>query len=241
MGKERTEVPALTICGETLIPDPGGALFWPARKLLVFADLHLEKGSAFAERGVALPPYDSRATLAAMAALCARLQPQTVLCLGDSFHDSEAGARLGPEERAALHALTGQHEWIWIGGNHDPVPPAGLGGQAMTAFDCGPLHFRHEPAPAPVEGEVAGHLHPCARLRLRGRTLRRRCFASDGRRLILPAFGAYTGGLDLHEGAFARLFASGPDAWMLTRNAVYRVTFDRLLPLKSANQGELTI
>lgn len=236
MGEQTRAATPLTACNEILIPDPSGALFWPARDMLIFADLHLEKGSAFAERGVALPPYDSRATLHAMTTVCARWQPRTVLCLGDSFHDAKAGGRLGLEEEAALRALTTRYEWIWIGGNHDPEPPDRLGGQVMTAFGCGPLHFRHEPAPAPVEGEVAGHLHPCARLRLRGRILRRRCFASDGRRLILPAFGAYAGGLDLREGAFDELFTHAPDAWMLTRDHVYRVPFDKLLPIKAPNR-----
>ena len=232
MGEQRRAATPLTVCGEILIPDPSGALFWPAQAMLIFADLHLEKGSAFAERGVALPPYDSRATLHAMAAVCARLQPHTVLCLGDSFHDANAGARLAPQDQAALRALTDRYEWIWISGNHDPAPPQSLGGQTQAMVERGPLHFRHEPASAPVEGELAGHLHPCARLRRRGRTLRRRCFATDGRRLILPAFGAYTGGLDLHEEAFAGLFARAPDAWMLTRTHVYPLPFDKLLPLR---------
>ncbi|HBC54659.1 MAG TPA: phosphoesterase, partial [Alphaproteobacteria bacterium] len=98
-------------------------------------------------------------------------------------------ARLAPQDQAALRALTERYEWIWISGNHDPAPPESLGGQTEAMVKRGPLHFRHEPASAPVEGELAGHLHPCARLRLRGRTLRRRCFASDGRRLILPGIG----------------------------------------------------
>lgn len=216
--------PRMAVNGAALVPDPSGALYWPAWETLVVADLHLEKGSSLAARGRGLlPPYDTGATLAKLVAACRRLRPRRVICLGDSFHDRAAEARLGPADRATLTALVRAHDWIWICGNHDPAPD--FIGRVETAVALGPLLFRHAPQPGSAPGEVAGHLHPAASVTVRGRSLRRRCFAADGARLVLPAFGAYAGGLDVRDAAFAGLFGGAFHAWMLGREAVHPIRF----------------
>lgn len=198
------ETRTLTIAGVDLVADLAGALVWREERLLVVSDLHLEKGSSFAARGVLLPPYDSAATLARLAAVIARHDPRTVIALGDSFHDGEAHQRLPATERAALRDLQRGRDWIWIAGNHDPALPRDLGGTVADAITLGALTFRHEPSGE--SGEIAGHLHPKARVAARGRAVERRCFATDGARAVMPAFGAYTGGLSIRHGAFARIF-----------------------------------
>ena len=198
----------VTVAGITLLADLSGALVWEEQKLLVVADLHLEKGSSFAARGVLLPPYDTVATLSRLAAVIARHDPRMVIALGDSFHDREAHARLSETDRDALTALQAHRDWIWISGNHDPVLPSDLGGLVASEVAIGEVTFRHEPTGAC--GEVAGHLHPKARVATRGGGLVRRCFVSDGERAVMPAFGAYSGGLSIRDAAFARIFPS-PD------------------------------
>jgi len=186
--------------------DCDGALYWPEERVLVIADLHLEKGSSFATRGVLLPPYDTAATLERIAALIARFAPQAVIALGASFHDRKGPARIAPADRAALAGLQRGRDWIWIAGNHDPDPAEGVGGTFGGALAIGALVFRHEPTGA--KGEIAGHLHPVARVAGRGRTVSRRCFASDGARLVMPAFGAFTGGLNVRHRVFADVFGT---------------------------------
>jgi DNA ligase-associated metallophosphoesterase len=224
-----TEGAPASVNGAALVFDPSGALWWPDERLLTVADLHFEKGSAFAaRRGALLPPYDTRETLARLEAACARYRPRTVVALGDSFHDLDAAGRLGADEVGRIRALTETHDWIWIEGNHDPQPPGELGGTVAAAMACGPLLFRHQPLDGPQAGEVAGHLHPAARVTVRGRALRRRCFVTDGQRLILPSFGAYTGGLDVRDPAFAFLLAGPFHAWMIGRDRVYPIASRRL-------------
>ena len=196
----------VTVAGITLLADLSGALVWEEQKLLVVADLHLEKGSSFAARGVLLPPYDTVATLGRLAAVIARHDPRMVIALGDSFHDREAHARLSETDRDALTALQAHRDWIWISGNHDPVLPSDLGGLVASEVAIGEVTFRHEPTGAC--GEVAGHLHPKARVATRGGGLERRCFVCDGARAVMPAFGAYSGGLSIRDAAFARIFPS---------------------------------
>lgn len=221
--------PALRVCGAALTVLPEGALWWAAERMLVVADLHFEKGSSYAARGIALPPYDTRATLARLGALVARFAPARLVALGDSFHDREAETRMDGTDAAALAALTGATDWIWITGNHDPVPPRRFGGTVMHELRAGPLTFRHEPQAAPASGEIAGHLHPCAAVRVRGRRLRRRCVASDGTRAIMPAFGAYAGGLNVLDAAYENLLpASGFHAWMMGARSVVPVAAHRL-------------
>ena len=198
------KIPAVSVAGVTFVADLAGALFWEDERLLIVSDLHLEKGSSFAMRGVLLPPFDTAATLARLSAVIARHDPRTVIALGDSFHDREAHARLSPDDREALSALQARRDWIWISGNHDPALPRDLGGVVADEVAIGPIVFRHEPTGA--VGEIAGHLHPKARVSTRGRSVERRCFASDGERAVMPAFGAYTGGLSIRDVAFAAIF-----------------------------------
>src|SRR5439155_9421432 len=175
--------------------------------------LHLEKGSSYAARGVLLPPYDTAATLAKLSHVLARYAPRAVIALGDSFHDGEGARRIADTDRAVLRLLQRGRDWIWIAGNHDPEPAAGVGGMSAAALALGALTFRHQPDAATpdadaAKGEVAGHLHPVARVSTRGRTISRRCFAADGARVVMPAFGAYAGGLNVRDRAFADVFGS---------------------------------
>ncbi|WP_416896498.1 MAG: ligase-associated DNA damage response endonuclease PdeM [Minwuia sp.] len=220
----------MLVNGARLVADPSGALFWPAERLLVVSDLHFEKGSAMAARGHGLlPPYDTIETLTRIERLLKRFTPARLICLGDSFHDMAAYARMSGEERQRLAAISLAQDTIWIAGNHDPEPPAEIGGTVAGEVAMGPLVFRHEPTPNRIApGEVAGHLHPKARIRRRGRSVSARCFATDGSRVIVPAFGAYTGGLDVTDPAFRGLFRGGYHAWMMLPEKVYAVPAARL-------------
>ena len=217
---------SVTVAGVTLVADLSGALFWPEQRLLVVSDLHLEKGSSFATRGVLLPPYDTVATLGRLAAVVARHDPRMVIALGDSFHDRTAHERLSASDRDALSAIQARRDWIWISGNHDPALPPDLGGVVANEVAIGPIVFRHEPTGA--SGEIAGHLHPKARVATRGRSMERRCFASDGERAVMPAFGAYTGGLSIRDVAFSKIFgAPGFMAHVLGDNRVHAIAASR--------------
>jgi uncharacterized protein len=217
--------------GERLAALPMGALYWPAERLLAVADLHLEKGSSYAVNArKLLPRHDTRQTLGALAMLIDALRPETVVCLGDSFHDRHAVARLPDEERSEIERLTARVCFVWIAGNHDPAPPPAGWGEVAEEIDRGPLVFRHEARFGPAHGEVSGHYHPVAALTVRGRGLRRRCFLTDGRRLILPAFGAYAGGLNALDPAIAQLFPDDYDALVVGRDAVRRLSWRQLRP-----------
>lgn len=221
----------ITICGERLVPDVTGALWVPGRRTLVVSDLHLEKGSSYARRGIALPPYDTRTTLARLARLMRKYDPACVVSLGDSFHDPEGPARLAAADRDALAAMTAARDWLWIAGNHEGlVDEALLGGRAEEEAELGRLVLRHEPRPAPATGEISGHLHPCGVVAARGRRLRRRCFVTDTTRLVMPAFGAYTGGLNVLDRAFGPLFDKGFRAWVMGERDVYPVAPAKLAP-----------
>lgn len=213
---------AIPFAGENLVIDPSGVLFLPDHATLVVSDLHLEKGAAFARRRMHLPPWDTAATLARLAAAIDAYAPRRVISLGDSFHDGEGAAAMPDLFRTALTALIAGREWLWIAGNHDPDPPAGLPGETVPDFRLGALRFTHAPAATRVDGEIAGHLHPAARIVLRGQPVRRPCFVEDGRRLVMPAFGAYTGSVDIAAPQTARLFDwSRLTAYMLGRDRVY--------------------
>jgi hypothetical protein len=214
-------IECLSLCGETLLPDPSGALLWPAAEAIVVADLHFEKGSSYP----GLPPYDTTATLAGLGEVLARYRPRRVICLGDSFHDGGAAMRLDRADRDALAGLVEAHEWLWVAGNHDPAPPA-LGGRVVGEIAIGALCFRHEADTAAEPGEISGHYHPKASWRARGRSVRGRCFVVDGRRLVLPAFGAYAGGLDVRDPAIARLFPDGFDVHLIARGRITRLPRD---------------
>jgi uncharacterized protein len=198
----------ILVAGVTLVADCAGALYWPEEQLLVVSDLHLEKGSSFARRGVLLPPYDTASTLERLAGLLSRYAVRTVVALGDSFHDQDGPARLAAPDRAKLKELARGRDWVWIAGNHDPDPARHLGGVFATSLSLWPLWFRHEPTPRAGAGEIAGHLHPVARVVGRSRALRRRCFVSDGARLVMPAFGTYAGGLNIRHAAFVEVFGA---------------------------------
>ena len=220
----------IAVAGVALVADPAGASYWPDERLLVVADLHLEKGSSLAGRGVLLPPYDTAATLARLAGLIARYAPRVVVALGDSFHDGRGPARLADTDRASLRGLQRGRDWIWIAGNHDPEPAENIGGRFLATFVLGALTFRHAPEQV-ADGEIAGHLHPVARVAGRGRAVSRRCFASDGRRMVMPAFGAYAGGLNVRDRAFANVFETLTfTAHMLGERRVYAVAAKRCLP-----------
>lgn len=222
----------LTVNEEACVLRCSGALWLPAHGTLVASDLHLEKGSAFAARGQMLPPYDSPATLAKLEAEIDALDPRTVVLLGDSFHDSKAVSRMDGAQLARLEALAAGRDWVWLEGNHDLDALAGaldhLPGRVVETLALGGLFLIHEPQAEPAPGEVAGHLHPAARVAAYGRGVRRPCFITDGRRLILPAFGAFAGGLDVRDPAVAGLFPTPPLAALLGRDKVHPVAFNRL-------------
>jgi DNA ligase-associated metallophosphoesterase len=219
----------LNVAGATVAADRSGALHWPDEGVLIAADLHLEKGSAYAARGQMLPPYDTQATLARLEDAVRRLRPAHVVLLGDTFHDGGAEDRLAPGDRMRLEALiAAAARWTFVLGNHDPAPPKGIGGEVAGELRIGPLTLRHEPRARPVQGEIAGHLHPAARVSVRGRSIRRRCFVTDGERLVLPAFGAYAGGLDVFDPALRDLFGRRFQALMLGERGVHAVASQRL-------------
>jgi len=216
----------LDVLGVSFIADLSGALFWEEQSLLVVSDLHLEKGSSFARRGVLLPPYDSAATLALLGLVVARRNPRMVIALGDSFHDRDAHNRLSTPDRETISGMQARRDWIWISGNHDPALPSDIGGVVADEVAIGPIAFRHEPTGAP--GEIAGHLHPKARVSARGRSMERRCFACDGMRAVMPAFGAYAGGLSIRDAAFGKIFPkNGFVAHLLGDRRVHAIAASR--------------
>lgn len=193
------------IAGEMAVLDATGAMFLPAFSMLVVSDLHFEKGTAWAKRRIFLPPYDTHATFAALEDAATHFSPKAILFLGDSFHDEGGPGRLDDTILARLDALAGGRDLIWVTGNHDPVLPDHLPGMCVSEFASGRLHFTHIPAKG-ASSQISGHLHPVAAVRGRGRLVRRRCFATDGNRMILPSLGAFTGGLSLQDRAFDHLF-----------------------------------
>lgn len=209
------------LAGERLMLDPSGGLFWPATSLLVVSDLHLEKGSSFARNGMLLPPWDTHATLDRLTLLLRRYHPRIIVALGDSFHDADGAQRLPPGELARLTAMTEAHRFIWVQGNHDPTPPRGIGGEWVETFHTTPLVFRHNAISGAAPGEVSGHFHPKAAIPARGTTVSRPCFVTDARRVMLPAFGAYTGGLDVRDTAIMRLFPRGARVFLLGKDRLF--------------------
>ncbi|TRL42939.1 ligase-associated DNA damage response endonuclease PdeM [Rhizobium straminoryzae] len=220
----------IRVNGVAALCDPLGALYLPAEECLVVSDLHLEKGAAFARRGMMLPPYDTLATLNLLSAVIARYDPKTVISLGDNFHDRR-GSQLMPEEfRAMIRALASGRDFIWVNGNHDPDGVFDLPGRSADELALSGLVFRHEPSLISGRGEVAGHLHPSATVSRRGRYVRRACFATDGKRLVMPAFGVLTGGLDLKHKAMHGLFDRNDlIAHLLGRDRIYSVRFGSLI------------
>jgi DNA ligase-associated metallophosphoesterase len=215
--------------GMAAVCDALGALYLPDAGILVVSDLHLEKGAAFARRGMMLPPYDTLATLTVLAAVIGRYDPKLVISLGDNFHD-RVGSRLLPDTfRTLISDMARGREWIWINGNHDPDGTVDLPGVSTDEMHYSALTFRHEPKAGLQQGEIAGHLHPSATVRRRDKSIRRPCFATDGARLLMPAFGVLSGGLDLRHKAMHGLFDhSALVAHLLGRDRIYSVRFGRL-------------
>jgi uncharacterized protein len=205
-----------------------GALWLKSERMLVVADLHLEKGSSYASRGQMLPPYDTRETLSRLEAEVADLDPAAVVLLGDTFHDRKSEERLAADDADRLRALALGRRLIWVVGNHDADGPQQLPGERADELSLLGLTFRHEPQEGPQAGEVAGHLHPAARVKASRGSVRRRCFVTDAERAILPAFGAYAGGLNVRDPAFAGLFARPPMAGALGRGRVHAVGWKSL-------------
>ncbi len=207
---------------------PSGAMLIEAERTLVCADLHLEKGSAYAARGQLLPPYDTRETLRRLALDVRAWDPERVVLLGDTLHDLGAHARIDAEDARRLVEIARGRVLLWIVGNHDPEGPGLLPGDTAETLDLLSLRLRHEPRPGHAPGEVAGHLHPCARVVGQGRSVRRRCFVTDGARLVLPAYGAYAGGLSIRDQAFGGMFAQAPLVGALGARRVHAVGYERV-------------
>lgn len=219
----------ISICGKLFIADQCGALYWPAERALIVADLHLEKASGFAAKGRLLPPYDTRQTLLRLAEAIDRYEPQVVIALGDSLDDPGAAERMSADDLTLLRILQEDRRWYWIAGNHDPTIAPRLGGERVPTFVRTGIEFRHEPRPGRVTHEIAGHFHPAARLSFHGYSIRRPCFIGNGLRLVLPAFGTYTGGLNVLDDAFMPIFGnSGFAVWMLGQEGLYPVATRQL-------------
>lgn len=216
-----------SFAGHALVALPQGALYWPSRRALLVADLHLEKASWFARFGQMLPPYDSQATLADLTALAAATEAREIWCLGDSFHDSRGCERLPTQARDMLLALTGSRDWTWITGNHDPAGADSAlidrcGGRVADEALIDGLVLRHQALPGEARPELSGHFHPKLRVSLRGRRVSRRCFVATPTKLILPAFGSLTGGLDVDHPEIARAIGPGGQALVPLRDRLLR-------------------
>src|SRR4051812_47703375 len=188
-----------SFAGETFFATTDGALFWPEQNALLVADLHLEKASWFARLGQFLPPYDSHATLSSLAGVVERTGATRLFCLGDSFHDRFGCDRLPVSARTLLTDLTGKLDWTWIVGNHDPGFADHCGGRLADECEIGGIVLRHEAVRDDARPEISGHFHPKLRVNLRGRQVSRRCFVASSKKIIMPAFGSLTGGLDAHH------------------------------------------
>jgi DNA ligase-associated metallophosphoesterase len=212
----------LSFAGHEFSALPEGALYWPARRALLVADLHFEKASWFAARGQMLPPYDSIATLTGIAALAKRTGATQLWCLGDSFHDSKGCERLPADARALLTSLTTQLDWRWITGNHDSMLVDHCGGTIEEEAEVDGLLLRHEADPRELRPELSGHFHPKFRVQVRGKLVSRRCFVATETKLILPAFGALTGGLDAHHPEIVRAVGRRAEALIAVEGKLLR-------------------
>lgn len=217
---------------ESILLDPAGVIFIESHKALIVSDLHLEKGSSFARRRQFLPPYDTPATLARLTALVEKYDPSIIISLGDSFHDDDASHRLDDNALETIGLMTKNRTMIWVAGNHDPLAPDHLPGDCATELALGHIMLRHIPLPSEAGCEIAGHFHPCASIQSRGKRVRRACFACDGKRMIMPSFGVFTGGLHLADPAFSGLFdRSKLRAYMQGRDKIFAVAAQDIVGL----------
>ena len=221
--------PLIEFGGHQFVPLAGRALFWPRHEALIVADLHLEKASWYAALGQPLPPYDSHDTLDRLAELARETRARAIWCLGDSFHDRDAADRIAPDVAGRLRRQTAATQLIWIAGNHDGLAGGAWGGEVADEMVVDGILFRHQCMAAETRPEISGHFHPKLRLTVRGRSVSRPCFAGDDRRLILPAFGSLTGGLDVGDAAIAGNFAGDYRAML--------VADGKLLSLRCAAAG----
>ena len=214
----------ITLNGLDLVPDLSGALFVPEFKALLVADLHLEKASNMAKRGIHLPPYDTRASLDQLEAVIAHAKPVQLIFLGDSFHDDGARDRIAEADLVRLRAISESAATIWIRGNHDPHPPRDIGGRIADEIVLGGVTLRHLPGILQAEEfEIAGHLHPGSAVSQRGKRIHCKCFIADSWRLIMPAFGSFTGALSISAPPFTGLFTPKKfHVWMLGQKEIYK-------------------
>ena len=214
----------IQLSGLDLIPHQSGALYIPEYQTLIISDLHLEQGTSLARRGIHVPPFDTASTLAIVDETVSTINPKRLIFLGDSFHDDEGETRLDDAHLQILRKLCHAYETLWIIGNHDRHPPQSLGGYGAESIMLGSLTLRHEPTKRLAnEIEIAGHLHPGCGLSLRGRHVRGKCFIADQNRLIMPAFGAYTGALSINSPAFHGLFDKAQTKiWMIGKSGLHR-------------------
>lgn len=202
--RQRVNNVSVMFGGHPFVPMAEAALFWPERRALLVADLHFEKASWYASHGQLLPPYDSVETLVRLEALVEATGARELWCLGDSFHDMGGVERMPAAARATLDKLTAQLDWTWVVGNHDPHLGDGIGGRVVDEIEVDGVLLRHEAERGETRPEISGHFHPKLRITIRGRRIARRCFVHTDRKIILPAFGALTGGLDAADPAIGR-------------------------------------
>ena len=201
-----------SFAGQNFFASPDGALHWPSERALLVADLHLEKASWFARLGQFLPPYDSLATLTALERDVDRGGAVRLYCLGDSFHDRFGCDRLPAAARGLLTSLTERLDWVWIVGNHDAGFVDHCGGRLVDEAHVAGIVLRHEAVRDDPTPEISGHYHPKLRLHLKGRNVSRRCYVATAAKLILPAYGALTGGLDAHHPEILKKVGPGASA-----------------------------
>ena len=220
----------IMLAGLELRPDLSGALHLPEMAALIISDLHLEQGTSLARRGIRVPPFDTNITISMLEDVITRFEPQRLIFLGDSFHDDDGETRVEEALMSRLQKIASGCECFWICGNHDPSPPRNLSGHAADHILLGPLTLRHEPARLRKdEFEICGHLHPGCAVTQRGRRVSGKCFIADERRLIMPAFGAYTGALSVFAKPHERLFKHDrTQAWMLGQTRIFKFPFARL-------------